>query len=743
MKNSYLYRLTLLFVLFSVLAAFAQAPDPAGWWKFDDPADPLKPEAGFGLPLELVGTHQTVDGPAAGNGAVKIGIGSHYRLTHGIASNGGGSFVNEFTLMFDFRVEQLNKWYTFFQTAAENNNDGDCFIDKVGNIGVGLTGYTSYAVIPAEWYRLVISVKNGTHYRYYLDGLLAFDGNIQEVDGRFSLEPLLLLMADDDGDDGSIEIAEVGIWSTALTSWQVQSLGGFSHLQPLDPMQPAGRWKFDNVDNLAEGYFGKDLVLTGSELAIEGPSAQNKAVRIGPGSYYAMEPGIGPNGGGSYINEFSMQFDFKVPEIGKWYAFLQTNTSNGNDGDLFVNADGQIGVASTGYSDLKINAGEWYRLIISVRNGEFFHYFLDGKLLFEGLKQDLDGRFGLEDKVLLFADNDGEDGEIDIADVAFWGRALADTEVVKLGGYAHENKKVAGSWKFDDAGDILKAEAGLGLPLELVGSHEAIEGPAPGNGAIRIDKGSHYRLTHGIAPNGGGLLVNEYTIHADIKIPLLSGWHTLFQTTPENNNDGDCFIKSSGVIGVGDTGYSTEVILANEWYRVVISVKNGTHYQYYWDGQLVYEGTVQGIDSRFALAPVLLMFGDDDGDDGSIDCAEITVWNYALNADEVAALGGFGHLVSVEGDEATALVSEYEMKQNYPNPFNPETSISYALLHSGPVRLEVYNTLGRKMATLVDEHQESGRHSVRLSGAGWPSGVYFYKLSVNGFTQTRKMFLCR
>ena len=70
MKNSYLYRLTLLFALFSALAVFAQAPDPAGWWKFDDPADLLKPEAGFGLPLELVGTHQSVDGPAAGNGAV-------------------------------------------------------------------------------------------------------------------------------------------------------------------------------------------------------------------------------------------------------------------------------------------------------------------------------------------------------------------------------------------------------------------------------------------------------------------------------------------------------------------------------------------------------------------------------------------------------------------------------------------------------------------------------------------------
>jgi hypothetical protein len=196
MKNSYLYRLTLLFALFSALAVFAQAPDPAGWWKFDDPADLLKPEAGFGLPLELVGTHQSVDGPAAGNGAVKIGIGSHYKMMHGIAPNGGGSFVNEFTLMFDFRVEQLNKWYTLFQTAMENNNDGDCFIDKEGNIGTGSTGYTDYAVIPNEWYRLVISVKNGTHYRYYLDGLLAFDADIQDIDGRYGLEPLLLLIAD-------------------------------------------------------------------------------------------------------------------------------------------------------------------------------------------------------------------------------------------------------------------------------------------------------------------------------------------------------------------------------------------------------------------------------------------------------------------------------------------------------------------------------------------------------------------
>lgn len=743
MKNGYMRRMLFVFLFCTALVAFAQAPDPAGWWKFDDPADLVKAEAGFGVPLQLVGTHEAIEGPVAGNGAIRIGIGSYYKMEHGIAPNGGGSFVNEFSLMFDFRVAQLSKWYTLFQTSPENANDGDCFIDKEGNLGVGATGYTDYAINPNEWYRLVISVKNGTHYRYYIDGFMVLDATIQPIDGRISLDPVLLIFADDDGDDGKIDIAEVGIWGKSLTYWQVQSLGGFGHLMALDPMQPAGRWKFDNADNLAEGYYGKDLLLTGSEQAVEGPSAQNKAVRMGVGSYYTMEPNIAPNGGGSYINEFSMQFDFKIPEVGKWYTFFQTNQGNSNDGDFFINTEGQIGAGSVGYSANKVSPEEWYRLIISVKNGEFFRYYLDGQLIMEGEKQDVDGRYGLEQTVLLFADNDGDDGEFDIADVAFWGRALADTEVVKLGGYAHESKKMVGNWKFDDLGDPLMAEPDLGLPLELVGTHELVAGPDASNGATQIGVGSHYRMTHGIAPNGGGLYVNEFTLLADIKIPVLSGWHTIFQTAVENNNDGDCFVKSSGVIGCGDTGYSTEAMLANEWYRLVISVKNGSHYQYYWDGQLIYEGAVQGIDGRFSLDPVLLMFGDDDGDDGTIQCAEIAIWNYALSADEIAALGGFGHVVGVGNKDTDQMVSKYEIMQNYPNPFNPETAISYALVKSGHVRLDVFNMLGQKVATLVDQPQNSGRYTVRFVGTNLPTGVYLYKLAVNGFTQTRKMFLCK
>jgi hypothetical protein len=751
MKNGYVKPVLVLLLFLGALTAWAQAPDPVGWWKFDDAANLTKAEPGFGLPLELVGTDQWDEGPATGNGCTRVDVGSHYKMQHGIAPNGGGTLVNSYTLQVDFMVQELGKWYTFFQTASANDNDGECFINPTGNIGVAATGYTAYIVNPNEWYRLVVSVKNGTHYRYYLDGMLVMDAQVQSLDGRFSLEPTLLLFGDNDGDDGLIDVAEAAIWDKPLTASQIQALGGYGHLQPLDPMQPAGKWKFDNVDNLAEGFIGKDLVLTGTDLAVEGPSAQNRAVRIGPGSYYTLDHGIAPNGGGSYVNEFTLQFDFMVPEIGKWYSFFQTNSGNGNDADCFIDTDGKIGVGVTGYGGYKVFPAEWYRLIISVKNGEFFRYYLDGQLLLEGDKQDVDGRFGLDPVLLLFADNDGDDGEMDVAEVSMWGRALTESEITGLGGYGHNLrdttatvKGMVGNWKFDDPADLLKAEPNHGLPLDLIGTHETDAGPTPDNGAALIGPGSHYKVTHGISGNGGGLLVNEYTLMADIKIPDNYSWRCVFQTTPANNNDGDCFIKPEGFIGTAATGYTEYGLIGAEWYRLVISVKNGSHYEYYLDGQLVHAGTIQSIDGRFALDTVVLLFADDDGEDGDIVCAELAMWNYALSGAEVEALGGYGHKTAVELKPGDPMVVErYEVMQNYPNPFNPATAISYALVKAGQVQLDVYNTLGQKVATLVDQHQESGRYTVRFAGAGLPSGVYIYKLSVNGFSQTRKMFLCK
>jgi len=200
-----------------------------GWWKFNDVNNVTNPEPGFGLPLELVGTHQIVQGFSGTDNAVKIGVGSYYKMTHGISPNGGGSYVNEFTLQIDFKVESLNMWHCFYQTYPENNNDGDCFINPSGNIGVAATGYSGFTISANEWYRLIITVDNGTFYNYYLDGELINQGAAQDIDGRFSLDPLLLMFADEDGEDNLINVTEIGIWDRPLSATEVNEMGGFSH----------------------------------------------------------------------------------------------------------------------------------------------------------------------------------------------------------------------------------------------------------------------------------------------------------------------------------------------------------------------------------------------------------------------------------------------------------------------------------------------------------------------------------
>ncbi len=226
-----LFRLIILSTLciYFVSSAQAQAPARKGWWKFDDAANLLKAEPGFGSDLELVGSHQASAGPVAGNGAVRIGRGSYYKMTHGISANGGGSYVNEYSLQIDFKISTQGLWHCFFQTNPANSNDGDCFINPGGNIGVAATGYADYVVKPNEWYRLVISVKNGAHYRYYLDGQLVLNGIVQSVDGRFALDNTLLMFADEDGEDGEIDCAELAIWDRPLTDEEVKQLGGYGH----------------------------------------------------------------------------------------------------------------------------------------------------------------------------------------------------------------------------------------------------------------------------------------------------------------------------------------------------------------------------------------------------------------------------------------------------------------------------------------------------------------------------------
>lgn len=80
---------------------------------------------------------------------------------------------------------------------------------------------------------------------------------------------------------------------------------------------------------------------------------------------------------------------------------------------------------------------------------------------------------------------------------------------------------------------------------------------------------------------------------------------------------------------------------------------------------------------------------------------------------------------------------------NYPNPFNPVTKIDYTIPKAGKVKLEVFNNLGSLIKVLVDETQSAGNYQVPFSGVNIPSGIYFYRLTTDRFSVTKKMVLLR
>ena len=93
--------------------------------------------------------------------------------------------------------------------------------------------------------------------------------------------------------------------------------------------------------------------------------------------------------------------------------------------------------------------------------------------------------------------------------------------------------------------------------------------------------------------------------------------------------------------------------------------------------------------------------------------------------------------------EKEELPSRITLEQNYPNPFNPVTTIEYTLPEALPIRLTVYDVLGRRIAVLVDDIQQAGRHKVRFDARNLSSGLYFYRLEAGAVMESRKMILVK
>jgi len=116
--------------------------------------------------------------------------------------------------------------------------------------------------------------------------------------------------------------------------------------------------------------------------------------------------------------------------------------------------------------------------------------------------------------------------------------------------------------------------------------------------------------------------------------------------------------------------------------------------------------------------------------------------SYSYRLKQVDFNGNFEYF-NLNNEVNIGTPSTYALSQNYPNPFNPSTTINFDLPTDGNVSLKLYDMSGKEVATLVNEVRSAGYYSVNFNASQLTSGVYFYTISADNFTATKKMLLVK
>jgi hypothetical protein len=209
-----------------------------------------------------------------------------------------------------------------------------------------------------------------------------------------------------------------------------------------------------------------------------------------------------------------------------------------------------------------------------------------------------------------------------------------------------------------------------------------------------------------------------------------------WQMAPFNNNWASSILVSQDLVAIESVGV--------DFYRTEAALNKYFHYTY---------GNVDNYLHEAALAdnpPSGTYYAPSGTHLQSLGVHEH--WNNAtdkLYSRNIDPINGKGiELVQLKGTvtsvkENNNIPSGYSLSQNYPNPFNPTTIITYQIPKEGFVSIKLYDVAGKEIRTLVNAQQSPGNYSYNIDANRLASGIYIYKISVNNFTQSKKMVLIR
>ncbi len=289
---------------------------------------------------------------------------------------------------------------------------------------------------------------------------------------------------------------------------------------------------------------------------------------------------------------------------------------------------------------------------------------------------------------------------------------------------------MVGYWDFENAGSLFQSTSGLGLDLVLgggTGSITQIPGPGAGDMAIAKTTGKYLVCNHAIPANGASTtFVNKYSLLIDFRVPAVNAWRCFYQTNMTNSNDGDAFMNTTAHIGVAAVGYSSSTLIANDWYRLVMTVDCGNSIKYYIDGQEWVPGAADFLNGRFSLdLSGVLLFADDNSEDGNMDIARVILFDRSLSSNEVFGLGGYGHNpnVTVGGVSMNPYLQTPTPTSVYVCWHSPNTATPQVKYGTDSTNLSM-TTLGT--SANINGNASYRWHTVQLTGLT-PNTTYYYK----------------